>query len=160
MAQWLSDRLGQSVIVDNRPGAGGNIGTEVVAKAAPDGYTLLFTLLANAINQTLYTGLTFDFVRDVVPVASVCTTNFAMSVNPSLPAETLPGADRRCQSQSKQNCDGLIRQWHPAPCVRRVVRDDERRQHAARALPRQLHARPAQRTGARGYRARSRFVSV
>ena len=91
MAQWLSDRLGQSVIVDNRPGAGGNIGTEVVAKAAPDGYTLLFTLLANAINQTLYTGLTFDFVRDIVPVASVCTTNFAMSVNPSLPAKTLPG---------------------------------------------------------------------
>jgi tripartite-type tricarboxylate transporter receptor subunit TctC len=90
MAQWVSDRLGQSVIVDNRPGAGGNIGTEVVAKAAPDGYTLLFTLLANAINQTLYTGLTFDFVRDIVPVASVGTTNFAMSVNPSLPAKTLP----------------------------------------------------------------------
>jgi hypothetical protein len=91
MARWLSDWLGQSIVVDNRPGAGGNIGTEIVAKAAPDGYTLLFTLLANAINQTLYTGLTFDFVRDVVPVASVCTTNFAMSVNPSLPAETLPG---------------------------------------------------------------------
>ncbi len=87
MAQWLSDQLGQSVVVDNRPGSGGNIGTEVVAKAAPDGYTLLFTLLANAINQTLYTGLAFDFVRDIVPVASVCTTNFAMSVNPSLPAQ-------------------------------------------------------------------------
>jgi tripartite-type tricarboxylate transporter receptor subunit TctC len=90
MAQWLSERLGQSVIVDNRPGAGANIGTEVVAKAAPDGYTLLFTLLANAINQTLYTGLPFDFVRDIVPIASVCTTNFAMSVNPSLPVKTVP----------------------------------------------------------------------
>lgn len=90
MAQWLSERLGQSVVVDNRPGAGANIGTEVAAKAAPDGYTLLFTLLANAINQTLYTGLPFDFVRDIAPIASVCTTNFAMSVNPSLPAKTLP----------------------------------------------------------------------
>lgn len=90
MAQWLSDRLGQSVVVDNRPGAGGNIGTEIVAKAAPDGYTLLFTLLANAINQTLYTDLTFDFVRDIVPVASVCSTNFAMSVHPSLPVKTVP----------------------------------------------------------------------
>ena len=90
MAQWLSARLGQSFVVDNRPGAGANIGTEVVAKAAPDGYTLLFTLLANAINQSLYTGLAFDFVRDIVPVASVCTTNFALSVNPSLPVKTLP----------------------------------------------------------------------
>jgi len=90
MAQWLSARLGQSFVVDNRPGAGANIGTEVVAKAAPDGYSLLFTLLANAINQSLYTGLAFDFVRDIVPVASVCTTNFALSVNPSLPVKTLP----------------------------------------------------------------------
>jgi tripartite-type tricarboxylate transporter receptor subunit TctC len=90
MGQWLSEQLHQSVVVENRPGAGGNIGTEVVVKAAPDGYTLLFTLLANAINQTLYTDLAFDFVRDIVPVASVCRTNFAVAVNPSLPPKTFP----------------------------------------------------------------------
>ena len=90
MAQWLSQQLHQSVVVENRPGAGGNIGTEAVVKAAPDGYTLLFTLLANAINETLYTDLTFDFVRDIAPVASVCRTNFAVAVNQSLPAKTFP----------------------------------------------------------------------
>ena len=90
MAQWLSEQFHQSVVVENRPGAGGNIGTEAVVKAAPDGYTLLFTLLANAINETLYTDLTFDFVRDIAPVASVCRTNFALAVNPSLPAKTFP----------------------------------------------------------------------
>jgi tripartite-type tricarboxylate transporter receptor subunit TctC len=90
MAQWLSEQFHQSVIVENRPGAGSNIGTEAAVKAAPDGYTLLFMLLANAINESLYTDLTFDFVRDIAPVASVCRTNFALAVNPSLPAKTFP----------------------------------------------------------------------
>lgn len=90
IGQWLSQQLGQSVVVENRPGAGGNIGTELVVKAPPDGYTLLLTLLANAINETLYTNLTFDFVRDIVPVGSIGRTNFVMVVNPSLPAKTLP----------------------------------------------------------------------
>ena len=70
IAQWLSERLGQQFVVENRPGAGGNVGTEVVVRASPDGYTLLLVLTSNAINATLYANLNFDFIRDIAPVAS------------------------------------------------------------------------------------------
>src|SRR5512133_2070386 len=71
IGQWLSERLGQPIIVDNRPGAGNNIGTEIVVRAPPDGYTLLMALSLNAINASLYDKLNFNFIRDTAPVASI-----------------------------------------------------------------------------------------
>ncbi len=88
--QWLAPRLDQQVVIDNRPGAGSNIATEMAAKAAPDGYTLLLTVSANAINATLYANLNFDFLRDLAPVASIGRTAFVIVVNPAFPAKTLP----------------------------------------------------------------------
>jgi tripartite-type tricarboxylate transporter receptor subunit TctC len=90
IGQALSERLGQQIIVDNRPGAGTNIATEAVARAAPDGYTLLLANSPNAINTTLYDNLSFDFIRDIAPVASIGRVPLVMVVNPSLPAKTVP----------------------------------------------------------------------
>jgi len=90
IAQWLSERLGQQCIVDNRPGAGYNIGTEVVVRAPPDGYTLLLVNAANAVNATLYDNLNFNFIRDIAPVASIVRAPNVMVVNPSVPAKTVP----------------------------------------------------------------------
>jgi tripartite-type tricarboxylate transporter receptor subunit TctC len=90
MAQRLSERLGQSFVVENRPGAGSNVGTEVVVKAPPDGYTLLLVSSASALNATLYDSLNFNFVRDIAPVASIVDAPYVMVVNPSVPAKTLP----------------------------------------------------------------------
>lgn len=87
--QSLSARLGQEIVVDDRPGAGGNIGTEVAAKAAPDGYTLCLAVSANAINVSLYKNLNFDFARDLVPVGMIALTPFVIVVNPSFPAKNL-----------------------------------------------------------------------
>jgi tripartite-type tricarboxylate transporter receptor subunit TctC len=88
-AQALSTRIGQEVVVDDRPGAGGNIGTEIAAKAAPDGYTLFLAVSANAINASLYKNLNFDFARDLVPVGMVALTPFVIAVNPSFPPKNL-----------------------------------------------------------------------
>ncbi len=89
MAQWLSERLGQAFVVDNRPGAASNIGTEIAAKAAPDGYTLLLALSSNAINASLYRHLNYDFIRDTVPIAEIGTIPLIMEVNPAVPAKTV-----------------------------------------------------------------------
>jgi tripartite-type tricarboxylate transporter receptor subunit TctC len=90
IGQFLSERLGQSFIIENRTGAGGNIGTEAVARAPADGYTLLLATGANAVNASLYDRLSFNFIRDIAPVAGIMRAPNVMVVNPSLPAKTVP----------------------------------------------------------------------
>jgi tripartite-type tricarboxylate transporter receptor subunit TctC len=90
IGQWLSERLGQRFIIENRPGAGTNIGTEAVVHASPDGYTLLLVSTTSAINATLYDNLNFNFIRDIAPVASITSAPFVMEVNPSVPAKSVP----------------------------------------------------------------------
>jgi tripartite-type tricarboxylate transporter receptor subunit TctC len=90
LGQWLSERLGQQVVIDNRAGAGGNIATEAAVRASPDGYTLLLATPSNAINATLYSRLNFDFIRDISPVAGIMRVPLVMEVNPSFPATTVP----------------------------------------------------------------------
>jgi tripartite-type tricarboxylate transporter receptor subunit TctC len=87
--QWLSERLGQPFVIENRPGAGSNIATEAVVRAPADGHTLLLTYLANAANATLYDKLSYDFMRDVAPVAALLRVPNLVAVHPSVPAETL-----------------------------------------------------------------------
>jgi tripartite-type tricarboxylate transporter receptor subunit TctC len=90
MGQWLTERLGQTFIVENRPGAGNNLATEAVANAPADGYTLLLSTSANAINATLYDKLNFNFLRDIAPAASLVRGPLVLEVTPSLPARTVP----------------------------------------------------------------------
>jgi tripartite-type tricarboxylate transporter receptor subunit TctC len=87
---WLSGRLGQQFVIENRPGGGSNIGTEAVVRAPADGYTLLLVATTNTINATLYDRLNFDFLRDIAPVASIMRVPTVMVVNPSVPAKTIP----------------------------------------------------------------------
>jgi len=89
ISQWLSERFGQNVVVENKPGGGTNIGVQAVVNAAPDGYTWLFTLTTNVINPWLYKSLPFDFQRDIAPVAGLAEMPLVMEVNPSLPAKTV-----------------------------------------------------------------------
>jgi tripartite-type tricarboxylate transporter receptor subunit TctC len=102
IGQWLSERLGQQFVIDNRPGAGGNMGTEAVVRSPADGYTLLLCGVFNAINATLYDKLNFVFLRDITPVAGVLRGPYVIVVNPSVPAKSVPefiayvvGAGRR-----------------------------------------------------------------
>ena len=90
VGQWLSERLGQQFVIDNRSGAASNIAAEIVAKSPPDGYTLLIVVSTNAINATLYTNLNFSFGQDLIPVASIGPAPFVMVVNPAFPAKTIP----------------------------------------------------------------------
>jgi tripartite-type tricarboxylate transporter receptor subunit TctC len=90
MAQWLSERLGQQFVIENRPGAGSNIGTEAVVRASPDGYTLHMVAPPNAVNATLYDKLNYNFIRDIAPVASIGRAPNVMAVHPSFPAKTVP----------------------------------------------------------------------
>jgi len=90
MGQWLAQRLGQQFVVENRPGAASNIATEAVVRAAPDGYTLLMVATPNAINATLYEKLSYNFIRDIAPIAAIMRVPNLMVVHPSVPVETLP----------------------------------------------------------------------
>jgi len=90
LGQWLSERLGRPFVIENRTGAGGTVGTELVVRAPPDGYTLLLVNSGNAIDATLYDNLSYNFIRDIAPVASAIRTPLVMVVNPSSPANTVP----------------------------------------------------------------------
>ena len=90
IGQWLNERLGQSFVVENRTGAGGNIGTEAVVTAAPDGYTLLLATVPNAVNASLYNKLKFNFIRDIAPVAGIIRVPMFIMVHPSVPVKTVP----------------------------------------------------------------------
>ena len=90
IAQWLSERLGQQFVIENRPGAGTNIGTEAAVRAPADGYTLLVATSVNAINATLYKKLNFNFIRDIAPVAGISRESHVMVVNPLVPTKTVP----------------------------------------------------------------------
>lgn len=87
--QWLSERLGQQFVIENKPGAGGNIATEYVAKADPDGYTILMPVSTNAVNVALYRNLSFDFIKDIVPIAGIAKTAFVIVVPTSFPPKTI-----------------------------------------------------------------------
>ncbi|MBY0318429.1 MAG: tripartite tricarboxylate transporter substrate binding protein [Reyranella sp.] len=90
MGEWLTQRLSQQFIIENKPGASGNIGTEMVARSPADGYTLLQAVTPNAINSALYSNLSFDFVKDIAPVIYLARLAYVVVVNPSVPAATLP----------------------------------------------------------------------
>src|SRR5262245_55992313 len=90
IGQWLSERLGQPFVIENRPGAGGNIGTEAVVRAAPDGYTLLQLTAGHSWNVALYDKLNFNFIRDIAPVASIYSSSSALLVHLSFPAKSVP----------------------------------------------------------------------
>ncbi len=135
IGQWLSERLGQPFVIENRPGAGTNIATETVARAAPDGHTLLFTTSANSINATLYDNLNFNFIRDITPIATIIRVANVMEVNPSLPVKTVPEfIDYAKANPGKLNILG--RQRVCEPCGGRAVQDDDGRQHGSRPISR------------------------
>ena len=90
LAQWLSERTGWTILVENRAGGGGNVGTESVVKATPDGYTLLQWVPGNMVNNTLYQNLNFNFLRDITPVAGTARTPYVVVVNNDLPVKTIP----------------------------------------------------------------------
>jgi tripartite-type tricarboxylate transporter receptor subunit TctC len=90
IGQWLQDHLGQPFVVDDRPGAGGNVGTEAVVRSTPDGYTLLAVNSQNAISPALYPNLSFDFIRDIAPIGQISLAPMVMEVNPAVPAKTVP----------------------------------------------------------------------
>ena len=118
LGQWLSERLGQTFIIENRPGAGNNIGTEAAINSPPDGYTLFLVNPANAINASLYPKLSFNFLRDMVPVAGIIRVPNVMEVNPGVPAKTVARVHRLRQGQPEQDQLGDVGQWHVGSSVR------------------------------------------
>jgi tripartite-type tricarboxylate transporter receptor subunit TctC len=125
IAQRLSERLQQQFIIDNRPGAGANIGTEAAIHAAPDGYTLLVAVTTNAINATLYQNLKFNFMRDVAPVAGLVRLPNVMVVNPTVPAKTVP--EFIAYAKAKQDQHGIGRHRNPVPHCQSDVQLRDRR---------------------------------
>jgi tripartite-type tricarboxylate transporter receptor subunit TctC len=124
MGQWLSERLGQQVVVEDRAGAGGTIATEPVVHAAPDGYSLLCATAANAVNATLYQNLKFAFIRDIAPVASIGSAALVLVTNLSFPAKTVPSSSLmpkpiRVKSTWPQSASGPQRPFSLANCSKR-----------------------------------------
>ncbi len=108
--QHLSERLGQQFIIENRPGASTNIGTEYVAKAEPDGYTILLPVSTNAVNVALCRNLNFDFIRNIAPIAGIAKTPFVVVVPPSFPAATLSEFTAYLKANPRQGQPGF--EWH------------------------------------------------
>ena len=136
MGQWLSERLGQQFIIENRPGAAGNIAAEAVVKAPADGYTLLMVPPASAINATLYDKLGFNFLSDMAPVAGVVRVPNVVEVNPSVPAKTVPELVNHAKANPGSTQLRLGRHRDGKSFGRRVVQGDDRREHGSRGLPR------------------------
>ena len=141
IGQWLSERLGQQFIIENRPGAGTNIATETVVRAPADGYTLLLVNPANAINATLYDKLNFNFIRDIAPVAGIMRVPNVMEVNPSVPAKTVPEFIAYAKANPGKVNMASGGTEAESTCGRRVVQDDDWRRHGSRAVSRRLHPR-------------------
>jgi hypothetical protein len=148
MGQWLSEQLGQPFVTENRTGAATNIATEAVVRAPPDGYTILLASTTNAINAALYDKLTFNFIRDIAPVATISRSvrHGGSSINSGQDGSRVHCL---CQGQSRQAQHGIG--WHRklGPCSRRVVQDDDRRRHDSRSVSWRgtRNDRPAWRTG-------------
>jgi tripartite-type tricarboxylate transporter receptor subunit TctC len=137
VGQSLAERLGQPVVIENRPGAATNLATEAVARAAPDGHTLLWITAANTINASLYDKLSFNFVRDIVPVTAVVRGPGVMEVNPAVPAKSIPEFIAYAKANSRKiNLASIQRARHGQPCRRRAVQAHGRDRHAARAVSR------------------------
>src|SRR5215467_11047507 len=135
IGQSLSERLGQSFVIENRSGASSNIAAEAVARASPDGYTLLLISTANAVNASMFK-LNFDFIHDIVPVASIVRVPLVMEVHPSVPAKNRCGIHRIRQGQSWQDQYGVSRNRSFDPRGGRNVQDAGRRRSLSRALSR------------------------
>jgi hypothetical protein len=135
-AQWLSERLGQSFVIENRPGGGANIGIEAVVRAPADGYTLLLVGTTAAINATLFAKLNYNFIRDIAPVASIIRVPHVMQVNPSVPVTTVAEFIAYAKANPGQDQHGLGREREPGPCDRRAFQDADRPQSDARTLSR------------------------
>ena len=116
IGQWLSERLGQPFVIENRPGAAANIGTEAVVRAPADGHTLLLVVPSNGIAHVLYDKLNFNFIRDTAPVAGISNGPLVMEVNPTVPAQTVSRAYCLRQGQSRQDQHGVGRRRFRKPC--------------------------------------------
>ena len=127
IAQWLSDRLGQPFVVENRPGAGGNIGAEAVVRSPADGHTLLLITSTNVINTALYDNLSFNVVRDIAAIASVTLTPYALVVNPAFTAKTVPDLIEYAKGNPGKSQYGLRGQWQRVSRLWRVVQTNDRR---------------------------------
>jgi tripartite-type tricarboxylate transporter receptor subunit TctC len=136
IGQWLSERLGQQFIIENRPGAGGNIGTEMVARAPPDGYTLLLVTTTNAVNATLYEKLNFNFIRDVATVAGLIRTPLVLEVHPAVPVKTVPELIVYAKGSPGKFTMASYGTGYGLSCGWRAVQDDGRHQHGPCALSR------------------------
>ena len=149
VGQWLSERLGQQFVTENRPGGGNNIGTEAVVRAPPDGYTLLLVDPSASINATLYEKLNYNFIRDIATVAGIVRMPLVMVV-PVGTSHHGSGVDCLRQGQSGQNQHGLTGHWHSRSRRRGIVQDDDRHGDDSRPLSRRRARtdRPDWRTGA------------
>jgi tripartite-type tricarboxylate transporter receptor subunit TctC len=137
IGQRLTERLRQTFVIENRPGAGTNIAAEVVINSPPDGYTLFVTNLSNAINATLYEKLNFNFMRDMLPVAGIAQAPAVFAINSSVSSEDCHRVHRPRQGQSGPYQHGVGRHRQHGPSRRRTVQDDGRRQSDPRAISRQ-----------------------